>query len=77
MAFEEPEGPGLDAESMTGVPVWLVLASWVGKGIGALVFIAAVLAVTLAQLFARLMEELSQWQEQNERGNRRRRRPRR
>ena len=74
MEFEETEGLG---SASTGVPIWLVVASWVGKGVGALAFISVVLAVTLVRLFGQLMEELGQLQKQNERNSRRRRRPRR
>lgn len=74
----DQEQLGIEPTSQTGVPVYLVLAAWVGKGIGALVFISVVLAVALVQLFSKLMEELGQLQQQNEQGNRRRRRrPRR
>ena len=58
----------------TGVPIWIVLASWVGKGIGALLFIAVVLAVVVWQLFSRLMEAWGQMgQKQAKQGTQRRR----
>ena len=68
------EPPDLEPTSTPDVPVWLVLASWVGQGVGLLLFVAMAAVVIVYQLIVKLMEELGR-NDQN--GQRPRRRPRR